>query len=111
MPESGPYGSVRGARGNSRLYRDPGSKSEVGQSQRHVGLALKSRLELDIAAGQRWAKCGIAPPIILVSLDLRAEPDLFVAAARLVGPRYSHLEGGPRRELVVPRVDARPALL
>ena len=32
-----------------------GSKSEVGQSQRHVGLALKSRLELDIAAGQRWA--------------------------------------------------------
>ena len=25
MPELGPYGSVRGARGNSRLYRDPGS--------------------------------------------------------------------------------------
>ena len=23
MPELGPYGSVRGARGNSRLYRDP----------------------------------------------------------------------------------------
>ena len=39
-------------------------KSEVDQSQRHVGLALKSRLELDIAAGQRWAKalnrCAIA---------------------------------------------------
>jgi hypothetical protein len=27
MPESGPYGSVRGARGNSRPYRDPGSGS------------------------------------------------------------------------------------
>ena len=25
MPELGPYGSVRGARGNSRLYRDPGA--------------------------------------------------------------------------------------
>jgi len=24
MPELGPYGSVRGARGNSRPYRDPG---------------------------------------------------------------------------------------
>jgi hypothetical protein len=33
-----------------------GSKSEVDQSRRHVGLALKSRLELNIAAGLRWAK-------------------------------------------------------
>src|ERR1019366_3466644 len=27
MPELGPYGSVRGARGNSRPYRDPGPKA------------------------------------------------------------------------------------
>ena len=31
MPELGPYGSVRGARGNSRPYRDPGSgTSDLG---------------------------------------------------------------------------------
>ena len=29
MPELGPYGSVRGARGNSRPYRDPRSKADV----------------------------------------------------------------------------------
>jgi|ERR1700722_13283148 hypothetical protein len=38
-----------------RVFTQPRSKSEVDQSQRHVGLAFKSRLELDIAAGQRWA--------------------------------------------------------
>src|SRR6202041_1857379 len=32
-----------------------GSKSEIGHSQRHVGLALKSSVELEVAAGQRWA--------------------------------------------------------
>ena len=36
MPELGPYGSVRGARGNSRPYRDPGSIASVGLSW-HVG--------------------------------------------------------------------------
>ena len=29
MPELGPYGSVRGARGNSRPYRDPRSFSDM----------------------------------------------------------------------------------
>ena len=29
MPELGPYGSVRGARGNSRPYRDPTHKTDV----------------------------------------------------------------------------------
>ena len=29
MPELGPYGSVRGARGNSRPYRDPRSKADM----------------------------------------------------------------------------------
>ena len=32
MPELGPYGSVRGARGNSRPYRDPGPTRD-----NHVG--------------------------------------------------------------------------
>ena len=30
MPELGPYGSVRGARGNSRPYRDPRPKRDIG---------------------------------------------------------------------------------
>ena len=29
MPELGPYGSVRGARGNSRPYRDPASEADI----------------------------------------------------------------------------------
>jgi len=33
MLELGPYGSVRGARGNSRPYRDPGPKADVSMIQ------------------------------------------------------------------------------
>jgi hypothetical protein len=32
MPELGPYGSVRGARGNSRLYRDPRPICYIGHA-------------------------------------------------------------------------------
>jgi hypothetical protein len=52
----------------------------------------------------------VVAPRISGSLDLRAEPNLLVAAARLVRPRHRRLEGGPRREVFVPRVDVRPAL-
>ena len=36
MPELGPYGSVRGARGNSRPYRDPGSIASFRRCPHHV---------------------------------------------------------------------------
>jgi hypothetical protein len=44
------------------------------------------------------------------SLDIRAEPDLLVSTARLVRPGHRRLESGPCREVIIPRVDARPAL-
>jgi len=75
---------------------------ERGNEMREIGSSLAVQ-EPD--NGHR-----IAPPIISGSLDLRAEPDLFVAAARLVRPRHRLFEGGPRREVVVPRVDVRLAL-
>src|SRR5450756_313011 len=43
MPELGPYGSVRGARGNSRPYREPRSFSEVGGRIREVRSTPDSR--------------------------------------------------------------------
>ena len=43
MPELGPYGSVRGARGNSRLYRDPGSLSDMGKCTGDVCPCTNSR--------------------------------------------------------------------
>jgi hypothetical protein len=33
MLELGPYGSVRGARGNSRPYREPGPKADFDRQQ------------------------------------------------------------------------------
>ena len=32
MLELGPYGSVRGARGNSRPYREPGPEVDMGDA-------------------------------------------------------------------------------
>jgi hypothetical protein len=55
-------------------------------------------------------KGDILPSVMSGLLDLRAEPDLLVAAARLVRPRHCRLEGGPRREVFVLCVDVRPAL-
>jgi hypothetical protein len=48
---------------------------------------------------------------ILTVLDPRAEPDLLVAAARLVWPRYRRLEGRPSCKVFVPRVDVRRQLV
>jgi hypothetical protein len=37
MPELGPYGSVRGARGNSRPYRESGVSGPSGPLLTHLG--------------------------------------------------------------------------
>ena len=34
MPELGSYGSVRGARGNSRPYREPGTEADMNRQAR-----------------------------------------------------------------------------
>ena len=44
MPELGPYGSVRGARGNSRLYRDRGRIAGMAHERRSSGVASDQRL-------------------------------------------------------------------
>ena len=41
MPELGPYGSVRGARGNSRLYRDPRPISDTGSSAGDLSTTMR----------------------------------------------------------------------
>src|ERR1700731_2767637 len=91
MRESLMYGSVRGARGNSRPYRDGSATSAVGSfsSDRPasdalgMSASLRSRPNLRTAAIRRGVPQGdIAPSIISGSLDLRAEPNLLVAAAR-----------------------------
>ena len=46
MPELGPYGSVRGARGNSRPYRDPRSFATETRWSRYVRLFLNLRHDL-----------------------------------------------------------------
>jgi hypothetical protein len=44
MPELGPYGFVRGARGNSRPYRDPRSRADIGGWRRATqGVVARSR--------------------------------------------------------------------
>jgi hypothetical protein len=45
MPELGPYGFVRGARGNSRPYRDPGPGADIRDANvacRDAGISLQN---------------------------------------------------------------------
>ena len=56
MPELGPYGSVRGARGNSRLNREPGTKAVVDGklNSRTVLVAVRpSRYKFSVALACR----------------------------------------------------------
>jgi hypothetical protein len=105
-----PSEACNSTRRDSRVRSIP-RRRNPGQCAR-IGSALPQSSDIQ-NAGRHFAfvpKDDIAPPIISGSLDLRAEPDLLVAAARLVRPRHRRLEGGPRREVVVPCVDVRPAL-
>ena len=55
MPELGPYGSVRGARGNSRLYRDLPVLPRVADIARHRDPTLCPALWIDgKTASQRY---------------------------------------------------------
>lgn len=64
MPESGLYGSVRGARGNSRPYRDPRSGSTKLKVHNKAGYSLIADMGADMAEGPLRARaqnrCAIA---------------------------------------------------
>ena len=79
MPELGPYGSVRGARGNSRPYRDPRPEGDVWASQlphcesfiracswpSHAGdIYLTRAMELSAATGTEGGAKQASPPSI-----------------------------------------------
>ena len=61
MPELGPYGLVRGARGNSRPYRDPGSSGDMQACQHHVHLTSDHRHWMAIPAASSMAATGSGP--------------------------------------------------
>jgi hypothetical protein len=60
MPELGPYGSVRGARGNSRPYRD--NAGCPGLPVRHMGLDAIQASKLEPLASIRiWLRANECP--------------------------------------------------
>ena len=79
MPELGPYGSVRGARGNSRPYRDPGSittdafRVRVEQCPLCLRLCCKSR---KLQGHEFFAKTrnGMQSPIRVGAIALSKSP-------------------------------------
>ena len=80
MPELGPYGSVRGARGNSRPYRDPRPISDIRPLQRPVTCVEN--------VGTFCARpCSIKLPKML-NQQFSKDPDL----SRGVVPRWSDNE-------------------
>src|ERR1019366_5254101 len=87
MPELGPYGSVRGARGNSRPYRDPGPRADIASFQTHIERAISNltdetqRVQVEIEIGALVAaSCKImsAPFSPIITMAALVLPDTTV---------------------------------
>jgi hypothetical protein len=59
MPELGPYGSMRGARGNSRPYRDHAVLASIGFI---IGIVVRAGSEQPAALALRSTAVGVVLP-------------------------------------------------